>query len=64
MRLLTKRQLACLAALPAGHRVVGEREGTPIVERSDGQLLRVQPNGRLVAASVQKLRSYLEMERC
>ena len=63
--LLTKRQLARLAKLPENHRVVGQRGGTPIVQRPDGQVLRVQPNGGLVATtSVQKARSYLDMERC
>ncbi|HWG08064.1 MAG TPA: hypothetical protein VN672_03550 [Solirubrobacteraceae bacterium] len=64
MRLLTRRQLACLAELPDDYRVLGERAGTPIVEGPHGETLRVQPNGRMVATSVQKVQSYLEMERC
>jgi hypothetical protein len=65
MDLLTKRQLACLAGLPEDHRVISVRRGSPIVERDDGEVLRVQPNGRLVvSSSVQQVRSYLDMERC
>jgi hypothetical protein len=65
MDLLTKRQLACLARLPEDHRVIGVRRGSPIIERADGEILRIQPNGRLaVTTSVQQVRSYLEMERC
>jgi hypothetical protein len=65
MDLLTKRQLACLTGLPEGHRLIGVRKGSPIVERDDGQVLRVQPNGRLVVSyPVQEVRSYLDMERC
>jgi hypothetical protein len=65
MDLLTKRQLACLARLPEDHRVIGVRRGFPIIERADGKILRIQPNGQLtVTTSVQQVRSYLEMERC
>jgi hypothetical protein len=65
MDLLTARQLERLGALPHDHTVVGVRKGSPIVERSDGQLLCVQPNGQMVAtAVVQKAQSYLDMERC
>ncbi len=65
MNLLTARQIERLAELPDDHRVVGARKGSPIVERPDGRLLCVQPNGRLAAAAlVQKAQSYLDMERC
>jgi hypothetical protein len=65
MDLLTRRQLERLAKLPKDHAVVGVRKGSPIVERPDGQLLHVQPNGRLAATTlVQKAQSYLDMERC
>ena len=65
MDLLTGRQLERLAELPNDHTVVGVRKGSPIVERPDGQLLCVQPNGHLVATTlVQKAQSYLDMERC
>jgi hypothetical protein len=65
MDLLTGRQLARLAELPNDHTVVGVRKGSPIVERSDGQVLCVQPNGQMVATTlVEKAQSYLDMERC
>lgn len=64
MDLLTKRQLACLAKLPEGYRVVGDTDGSPVVRRPDGQLLRVQPNGNLAATTlVKRVRSYLRTER-
>jgi hypothetical protein len=65
MDLLTARQLERLAELPNDHTLVGLRKGSPIVERPDGQLLCVQPNGQLAATThVQKAQSYLDMERC
>jgi hypothetical protein len=64
MDLLTKRQLACLAKLPENYRVVAATDGSPVVRRPDGQLLRIQPNGSLAATTlVQRVRSYLETER-
>jgi hypothetical protein len=65
MDLLTARQLERLAELPNDHTLVGLRKGSPIVERPDGQLLCVQPNGQLAATThVQKAQSYLDTERC
>ena len=65
MDLLTKRQLACLAKLPEGYRVVGVTDGSPVVRSPDGQLLRIQPNGKLAATTfVQRVQSYLKTERC
>ena len=64
MDLLTQRQLACLGKLPEEYRVVGARNGSPLVRRPDGQLLRVQPNGQLAATTlVQSVESYLQLER-
>ena len=65
MDLLTARQLERLAELPNDHTLVGLRKGSPIVERPDGQLFCIQPNGRLAATTlVQEAQSYLDMERC
>jgi hypothetical protein len=65
MELLTQRQLACLAKLPENHRVLGASKGSPIVQRPDGQVLRVQPNGHLaVTTLVSGAQSYLHVERC
>ena len=49
--LLTARQLDCLRELPPDHKVVTTRDGSPILERPDGRLWRVQPNGSLAPAS-------------
>jgi hypothetical protein len=62
---LTQGQIARLAMLPDDHRVVGGREGSPVVERPDGRLVCVEPNGRLAATTlVSKVQSYLCLERC
>jgi hypothetical protein len=48
--------------LPRDHKVVGARRGMPLVRRPDGQLLRVQPNGRLAATDlIKSVQSYLEV---
>ena len=62
---LTERQIERLAKLPAGHKVVGDGRESPIVERPDGRLLRIQPSGRLVATTlVSPAQPYLRLERC
>jgi hypothetical protein len=48
--LLTARQLDRLRELPPDHKVVTTRDGSPILERPDGRLWRVQPNGTLAPA--------------
>ena len=59
---LTQRQIRRLEKLPNGHKVVNTRHGAPTVRRSDGQLFRVQPNGRLAAIiRVQGVTSYLDV---
>ena len=49
--LFTARQLDRLRELPPDHRVLTGRDGSPMVERADGRLWRVQPNGSLAQAS-------------
>ena len=49
---LTDQQSARIAELPADYRVVGLDRSTPLVRKPAGQLLRIQPNGRLVAATI------------
>jgi hypothetical protein len=64
IELLTQRQLACLAKLPEDHQVLGASKGSPIVQRPDGQLLRVQPNGHLAATTlVWGVQPYVHIER-
>jgi len=49
--LLTARQLDRLRELPPDHKVLTARDGSPILQRPDGGLWRVQPNGSLAQAS-------------
>jgi hypothetical protein len=59
---LTQRQIRCMETLPEGHKMVNTRHGAPIVRRGDGQLFRVQPNGRLAATiRVERVQSYLDV---
>jgi hypothetical protein len=58
--LLTQRQLRRLEMLPDDYKVVGARDGIPIVESPTGQTLRLQPTGRLAAtALIKKIESHL-----
>jgi hypothetical protein len=58
--LLTARQLERLQELALDHRVVTTHDGSVILERTDGRLLRVQPNGTLAPEpSVARVQSYL-----
>ena len=55
-------RVRCMEKLPEGHKMVNTRHGAPIVRRSDGQLFRVQPNGRLAATiRVESVQSYLDV---
>jgi hypothetical protein len=61
----SKRQIAHVAKLLDGHRVLGERKGAPVVERVDAWRLRVRANTRLRATtSVPPAQSYLLVDRC
>ncbi len=60
--LLTARQLERLRELPPSDKVLTTSDGSPILERPDGRLWRVQPNGSLApAAPVERVRSYLRV---
>jgi hypothetical protein len=60
--LLTARQLDRLRELPPGHKVITAHDGSLILERPDGQLWRVQPNGSLAPAPpVERVSSYLRV---
>jgi hypothetical protein len=63
--LLSQRQLRRLETLPDDYRVVSAKDGSPIVESPTGQVLYLQPNGRLAATNlVDRVRSYLHVQRC
>jgi hypothetical protein len=49
--LLTARRLDRLRELPPDHIVLTARDGSRILERPDGRLWRLQPNGNLVPAT-------------
>ena len=62
---LTQRQIDRPAKLAASHKVVMGRRESPLVERTEGRVLRVQPSGRLVTTTlVSGTESYLSLERC
>lgn len=57
---LNQRQLRRLETLPDDYKVVGARDGVPIVQSPTGQTLRLQPTGRLAAtALVETVEAYL-----
>jgi hypothetical protein len=59
---LTQRQIRCMEKLPEGHKMLNARHGALIVRRSDGQLFRVQSNGRLTASiRIESVQSYLDV---
>ena len=60
--LLTARQLERLRELPPDHKLLTARDGSPILERPDGRLWRVQPNGSLAPVPpVERVQSYLRV---
>ena len=60
--LLSARQLDRLRERPPDHKVLTARDGSPILERPDGRMWRVQPNGSLAPASpVERARSHLRV---
>jgi hypothetical protein len=61
---LNQRQLRRLQTLPDDYRVVGARDGVPIVESPTGQTLRLQSTGRLAAtALIERVESYLHVKQ-
>jgi hypothetical protein len=51
VELSTKQRLR-IAELPEGYRVIGVDGSAPLVRKPTGQVLRVQHNGRLTAATI------------
>ncbi len=54
---MTAAQYARLDRMSANSRVVGIDRECPLVRQPSGRLVRIQPNGRLVAATVLASRS-------
>jgi hypothetical protein len=49
---LSQQQSARMAELPEDYRVVGVDHSAPLVRKPTGQILRIQQNGRLTAATI------------
>jgi hypothetical protein len=49
---LSQQQSARMAELPEDYRVVGVDHNAPLVRKPTGQILRIQQNGRLTAATI------------
>jgi hypothetical protein len=49
---LSEQQSARMADLPEDYRVVGVERRAPLVRKPTGQIIRIQPNGRLTAATI------------
>jgi hypothetical protein len=57
---LTDQQSLRIAELPENYRVVGIDGGAPLVRKPTGQVLRIQQNGRLIAATIAAKRRLAE----
>jgi hypothetical protein len=49
---LSQQQSARMAELPEDYRVVGAEHRTPLVRKPTGQIIRIQQNGRVTAATI------------
>jgi hypothetical protein len=49
---LSQQQSARMAELPEDYRVVGVERSAPLVRKPTGQIIRIQQNGRLSAATI------------
>jgi hypothetical protein len=49
---LTQQQSARMAELPEDYRVIGVDHRAPLVRKPTGQIICIQQNGRLTAATV------------
>jgi hypothetical protein len=59
---LNQRQIRRMQKLPADYKLVNARGGVVILRRADGQLLRMQPDGRLAAnLRVERVQDYLHV---
>ena len=53
MMTLTDQQRLRLEELPDDYRVVGVDRRAPLVRKPNGQVVRIQQNGRLIAATIE-----------
>jgi hypothetical protein len=51
---LSRQQSACVAELPEDHRVVGVERRTRLARKPSGQIIRIQQNGRMTAATTRR----------
>jgi len=49
---LSQQQSARMAELPENYRVVGVERSAPLLRKPSGQIIRIQQNGRLTAATI------------
>jgi len=49
---LSQHQSARMAELPEDYRAVGVERRTPLVRKPTGQIIRIQQNGRVTAATM------------
>ena len=60
---LSRQQSACMAELPEDYRVVGVERRTPLVRKPSGQIIRIQQNGRVTAATTAARRGLAAVAR-
>jgi hypothetical protein len=60
---LSQQQSARMAELPEDYRVVGVERRTPLVRKPSGQIIRIQQNGRMTAATTAAKRSLAAVAR-
>jgi hypothetical protein len=59
---LSQRQIRRMEKLPDDYEVVSSSHGVAILRRPDGQLLRMQPDGRLASTiSIERVQTYLHV---
>ena len=60
---LSQQQSARMAGLPEDFRVVGVERRTPLVRKPTGQIMRIQQNGRMTAATIAATRKLADVAR-
>ena len=60
---LSRQQSARMAELPEDYRVVGVERRTPLLRKPSGQIIRIQQNGRVTAATTEARRGLAAVAR-